>query len=103
MENTIRNRFENYCIMRIGNITWGDNPNTLINYLSNDQSRVENTYRYLLDKKELQHWITMIPPRGMHEMNVTGRAVYIPDLIKEINERKIHPDKQRFELLPPSV
>ena len=89
--------------MRIGNITWGDNPNTLVNFLKRDQSKVECTYRYLVDKDEFQHWVTMIPKSGQHEMNITGKLTWIPDLINEINERKLHSDQQRFELLPPSV
>ena len=27
--------FENYNIIRIGNITWGTNPNTFLNYIKN--------------------------------------------------------------------
>lgn len=92
MENMIRNRFENYCIMRIGNITWGDNPNTLVNYLTKNQSRIEDTFRYLTTEAEFRHWCNMIPFRGRHEMNITGRIVSIKDLIQEINERKIHSD-----------
>ena len=103
MEKLIRVYCKNYCIMRIGNITWGDNPNTLVNFLKRDQSKVECTYRYLIDKDEFQHWVTMIPKSGQYEMNITGKLTWIPDLINEINERKLYSDQQRFELLPPSV
>ena len=33
MELLIKSNFENYNIIRIGNITWGSNPNTFINYI----------------------------------------------------------------------
>lgn len=85
-------QFTNHCIMRIGNITWGDNPNTLINHLKKDQSRVEETYRHLISINDLQYWCHQIPRFGKHQMNVTGRLVYVPDLVNEINERKIHTD-----------
>jgi len=32
MEIMIRNGFVNYTIVRLGNITWGNNPHTIINY-----------------------------------------------------------------------
>ena len=35
MELLIKSNFENYNIIRIGNITWGSNPNTFINYIKN--------------------------------------------------------------------
>lgn len=31
MERLIKKHFPHYCILRLGNITWGKNPNTLIN------------------------------------------------------------------------
>src|SRR4029077_11085960 len=32
MESIIRKRFPHYTIVRLGNITWGTNPHTIINY-----------------------------------------------------------------------
>ena len=36
MELLVKSNFKNYNIIRIGNITWGDNPNTFINYIKNN-------------------------------------------------------------------
>ena len=80
MEARVRKWFRNYAIIRIGNITWGDNPNTLINYLKNNKAEIQDTYRYLLDKDELSHWINMIPDKGQHEMNVTGIRTLVKDI-----------------------
>src|SRR3990167_4350739 len=33
MEYLIKDNFKHWTIIRLGNITWGKNPNTLINYL----------------------------------------------------------------------
>src|SRR4030042_1919037 len=35
MEDLVKNNFEFYTIIRMGNISWGNNPHTLINFLKN--------------------------------------------------------------------
>ena len=52
MELLIKSNFENYNIIRIGNITWGSNPNTFINYIKNKKSKgesvqIKDEYKYL--------------------------------------------------------
>lgn len=88
MERLIKTNIRNYCILRIGNITWGDNPNTLVNYLKINQSRTDDTYRYLIDENELNHWIGMIPKTGQDSMNITGRRISVPELVSKINNNK---------------
>lgn len=88
MEKTIQSFFTNYCIMRIGNIDWGDNPNTLINRLKRDSSKVQETYRYILNREEFRHWCGMIPKTGQHIMNVTGKLTWVPDLVNQINANR---------------
>src|SRR3990167_1861988 len=77
IEDHIKQTCDNYCILRIGNITWGNNPNTLINFLThkiknNLPYEVRDEYRYLIDAEELNHWVNLIPYSGKHEMNITG-------------------------------
>lgn len=92
MENLVKDNFKNYCIFRIGSITWGDNPNTLINFLKqNPHAEAKPVYRYLHTKEELRHWLDMIPRTGKHEMNVTGQRFYVPELA-----RQIHHNYERF-------
>jgi len=91
MENLVRARFENYCIFRIGNITWGDNPNTLINFLTdkiknNLPFEIQDTYRYLIEKDEFQHWINLIPSKGKHEMNCTGKRMKVEQIVERIKD-----------------
>ena len=86
MEFVIGKEFKRNCIVRLGNITWGSNPNTIINYFKNHpEAEVQDGYRYLIDKEEFIHWIKMIPPFNT-EMNITGKLTSI----KEIYERSIH-------------
>jgi nucleoside-diphosphate-sugar epimerase len=88
MEEVIKSNFRKYTIMRLGNITWGKNPHTLLNFLRNkiknkENFEVQDTYRYLVDKDELLHWIDMIPNWNC-EMNVTGRRLTIRQIIDEL-------------------
>lgn len=90
MEKKVKRWFRNYCILRIGNITWGDNPNTLINYLKkNPNAEIQDTYRYLIDQYELNHWLGMIPRTGKHEMNVTGERMKVQVIANKIKHHEI--------------
>lgn len=84
-EKLVNVYFRNYTIIRLGNIDWGDNPNTLINHLKRDPSNIQETYRYILNKEEFRHWCSMIPEKGQHIMNVTGKLTWVPDLVKTLN------------------
>jgi hypothetical protein len=87
MEELVRQNFEHYTIVRLGNITWGKNPNTLINYFREAKKRNENievwdTYRYLVNKKELLHWLELIPDWNV-EMNITGQRMKVSQIVKK--------------------
>lgn len=81
MESVIRERFNSYTIFRIGNITWGKNPNTFINYLkSHPEAERKPVWRHLIDKEDFLYWVSMAPIGEKHEMNITGKRVWVPDL-----------------------
>ena len=87
MEDRVRSTFAHYTIIRLGNITWGKNPHTLINYFRNlaragEKIEVWNTYRYLVDKKEFLHWISLIPSWNC-EMNITGTRMKVKNIVKK--------------------
>tara|TARA_R110000868_G_scaffold121330_1_gene321813 strand:+ start:274 stop:798 length:525 start_codon:yes stop_codon:yes gene_type:complete len=89
MENTIRNHWNSYTIVRIGNIDWGKNPNTLINYLtSHPNATIQNVYRHILSFKEFQYWMKMIIVPGKNEMNITGRWAFVPHLMNDLKSNK---------------
>ena len=87
MENLVKEKFKNYTIMRLGNITWGTNPHTLINFFKMQKKygvalEVQDTYRFIVDKDEFNYWINKIP-KWSCEMNVPGRRMKVIDIVKE--------------------
>lgn len=85
MESLIKRRFRTYTIIRIGNITWGKNPNTLINHFkamaeSGEPLDIQDVYRYVVDKDEFLYWIGMIP-KWSCEMNVPGNRMKVQDIV----------------------
>ena len=56
MEQLIK-QFPHYTIIRLGNIAWGNNPNTLINGFKNkinngETLEIRDEYRYIVEKDE---------------------------------------------------
>jgi len=83
MENRVKEKFPAYTIIRLGNIIWGNNPHTLINYLkAHPEAEIRDEYRFICDKEELLHWINLIP-KWSCEMNVPGRRMKVADIVKE--------------------
>ena len=87
MEWRIKNYFDKNTIVRLGNITWGTNPHTLINFIrnkikNNEPYEVQDVYRYVVDKDEFLYWLKMIPNWDC-EMNITGRRLKVVDIVKE--------------------
>ena len=94
MEGLIKTNFRYYCIFRIGNIKWGDNPNTILNNLGykihhKHKIEIKDEYRYLIDREEFRHWISMIPSSGKHEMNCTGNRLKVKEIVSMIKDGKL--------------
>jgi len=88
MERIIKNTFYRYTIIRIGNISWGSNPNTIINFFknkikNNEPFEIQDTFRHIIDKKEFLYWISMIPSWSC-EMNCPGRMLTVKQIVKNI-------------------
>lgn len=86
MEFLVKGSFEHHTIIRMGNITWGVNPNTLINFITNkirnrEPFEIQDVYRYVVDKEEFLHWIDLIPDFSC-EMNITGERLTVREIIK---------------------
>lgn len=93
MEALVKFWFKRFTIVRLGNITWGDNPHTLINYFrnkvkSNEPYTIEDAYRYIIDKDEFQHWISLIPSWSC-EITITGRRMKVVDIVENIKQGKL--------------
>ena len=77
MEEWTREWFDKFTILRMGNITWGNNPFTLINYLKvHPDAEIKDEYRYICDKEEFLHWLNLLPEWSC-EMNVPGRRMKV--------------------------
>ena len=94
MEKVVKARFDRYTIVRLGNITWGENPHTIINFIrhkikNNEEFEVKDAYRYIIDKDEFLHWIEMIPEWSC-EMNITGNRMKVADIINKYGYIESH-------------
>lgn len=91
MEQMIKLNFPLYTIVRIGNITWGDNPHTLINYLkAHPKAEIRDEVRYIVGKEEFLHHIGLIPDWSC-EYNITGQLMKVKEVVDEYVT--IHPAK----------
>jgi len=88
MEYHVKEEFEKYTIVRLGNITWGNNPHTIINFLKNkikngQPFEIQDTCRYIVGKEEFLHWINLIPNWNC-EMNIPGELLTINEIVRRI-------------------
>jgi hypothetical protein len=86
MEMLIKSNFKNYNIIRIGNITWGSNPNTFINYIKNKKSKgesvqIKDEYKYIIDKEQLLLLTDNLPLTGQNTICVFGKMAKVAELI----------------------
>ena len=86
MELLIKSNFENYNIIRIGNITWGSNPNTFINYIKNkikngESVEIKDEYKYMIDKEQLVLLTDNLPLIGQNQISVFGKMAKVKELI----------------------
>ncbi|MEK7117078.1 MAG: hypothetical protein AAB837_02855 [Patescibacteria group bacterium] len=86
MEGLVK-KFKTWTIVRLGNITWGTNPHTLINKLKEQKQRgeklvIQDTYRYVCERDEFDYWFNMIPSWSC-EMNVPGKRMKVKEIVKK--------------------
>jgi hypothetical protein len=86
MELLIKSNFQNYNIIRIGNITWGSNPNTFINYIKNkikngEPVEIKDEYKYIIDKKQLLLLTDNLPLIGQNTICAFSKMAKVKDLL----------------------
>lgn len=91
MEKLVKDTFKTWTIVRIGNITWGNNPHTLINFLRNQINNgedfvVQDVYRYVVNQEEFLYWVDMIPEWSC-EMNIPGWRMKVAEIVEEFCRR----------------
>ena len=87
METRVKAHFPRYAIIRLGNITWGTNPHTIINSFRAQIQKgkplvFRDAYRYVVDKGEFLYWVSMIPPWPC-EISITGQRLSIEQIVKK--------------------
>jgi hypothetical protein len=86
MEELVKSNFKNHNIIRIGNITWGSNPNTFINYIRNkikngEPVEIKDEFKYLIDKEQLLLLTNNLPLTGQNKISIFGRMAKVKELI----------------------
>jgi hypothetical protein len=86
MELLVKSNFENYNILRIGNISWGNNPNTFLNYIRNkikngEPVQIKDEYKYIIDREQLVLLTDNLPLIGKNTLCVFGKMAKVNDLI----------------------
>jgi hypothetical protein len=86
MEVMIKTMFFNYNIIRIGNINWGTNPNTFINFIKLKRERgepveIKDEWKYMISKEQLLLLTDNLPLTGKNEISVFGECKKVIDLI----------------------
>ena len=87
METLVKTHFPRYAIIRLGNITWGTNPHTIINSFraqirNGEPLVIRDAYRYVVDKNEFLYWVSMIPSWPC-EISITGQRLSIEQIVKK--------------------
>lgn len=87
MEDLVRKNFSKWNIIRLGNITWGTNPHTIINFFKirvkeREPIQIQEGTRYIVDREEFNHWINLIPDWNC-EMSLIGQPMSIEEIVRE--------------------
>jgi nucleoside-diphosphate-sugar epimerase len=93
MEELVRFRCKTWTIIRLGNITWGKNPYTIINFFKNklrsgEEIEVRDEWKYLVTLDEFLYWIAKIP-KFSTEMNITGERVKAAEVLERIKRNQL--------------
>lgn len=88
MEKLVR-KFPHYYIIRIGNIQWGNNPHTFVNFFlrkikQGKRIRVKNETKYMLSKKEFQYFMQTLVPKKRMEINLMGTPTTPKKVLKQL-------------------
>jgi hypothetical protein len=93
VERLIKDNFQTYTIVRLGNIAWGKNPNTIINHFKwqhykKQEPRIENGHRFIITAPEFCYWMNHLPIGIKNEMNIPGEMVSINEIWRRVQDGK---------------
>jgi hypothetical protein len=86
METLIKTNFQNYNIIRIGNILWGNNPNTFLNYIRNRMKKgepilIKDEYKFVINKEQILLLTDNLPLVGQNTISIFGKMAKVNELI----------------------
>lgn len=86
MERFINMYFQNHNIIRIGNIDWGTNPNTFLNYLKHRIKHklpveIVDEYKYMITKNDLNMLVQSLPKKGKNKISAFSYMAKVKDLL----------------------
>lgn len=89
MEYEIQKIFKTFSIFRIGNIAWGNNPNTIINYFKSEfnsgrQPVLQDAYRHVISKDEFVYWIKKLNLNARDFINIPGEFIHVNEIWRRI-------------------
>ena len=81
MEDLVRNNFDNYTIIRLGNIWECTNPNTFINAYKTKPYEPRDEWKYMISKEQLNFVTDNLPRTGKHEISVFGEMKLVKNCL----------------------
>lgn len=89
IERIIKRCFVSHTIIRLGNITWGNNPNTIINYFkilyaAGKVPELQDTYRHIISREEFVYWMKNIRPGINDIMNIPGEFIHVKEIWRRV-------------------
>jgi hypothetical protein len=93
MEGEVQGRFDQFTIFRIGNISWGNNQNTIINYFKAEHAAgrtplLKDEYRHVISKPEFIYWIKKININARDFINIPGEFIHVNEIWRRVQDGK---------------
>lgn len=84
MEHYVQMTFNNYWIIRLGNVWECTNRNTFINYIhDNPEAIVRDEYKYMIHAELLNTVLQGLPLNGKHEISLFGDMLKVSECLKK--------------------
>lgn len=89
MEYEIQRLFNTFSIFRIGNISWGSNPNTIINHFVLEHAagrtpELKDVYRHIITRKEFIYWMNKITLTARDFINIPGEFIHVKEIWRRV-------------------
>jgi hypothetical protein len=87
MEECVMNWFENYTIIRLGNIWEDTNPNTFLNYIKakqekGEQVEIRDELKFMISKQQLLFVTDNLPLKGKNTISIFGNIMSAKECVK---------------------